>query len=521
MIERTYAQSGDTYRSVRERAGTTSPPSQAQVFHDFERRQTVLNAAGESVSKREDQLIEDLFPTDMGICWYRPENCPPRSHSGPWYSFTFGAINDAALFVTRNNKPFVDAVQTSDESATLLYSIFEGCSIDKLMVASALERSLRFARVDVDPHLKSLKAISTAATMFRHFPYASVDVRILQRGLYNASWIRSCVGPQENQAVLNPLDDPSFALFEGLDGRIYTPAAARVLLSGASRTESIPLEPNLAEEETHEPLPSLDGLHGTPVALLPYAPSKPQAFACLAMFESGQHDIDPGQLIDVMAMSSGDSIYVSAALLTDPYDETLPGDIRGVMGNIGRPGITFLVPPKDPLIKQVSIDEWPLIERHEFDGCLSDHFQNTSLHLSFTTAETPINIGFSGGQDLEACILETLFSVYECGRWIADLNVSNLTTAKRLSRLCRCTTQHTAGSWRSNMTCIDSWLGLVDAPEDKVSLVRAHGNWQARLAASSISLALGYSTILLPNDVCWQCFDRETGVYKTHIIAIG
>ncbi|KAI4265371.1 MAG: hypothetical protein L6R38_009471 [Xanthoria sp. 2 TBL-2021] len=511
MIERTYAQSGDTYRSVGERAGTTSPPSQAQVFQDFERRQTVLNAAGESVSKREDQLIEDLFPADMGICWYLGHGAP-HSHSGPWYSFAFGAINDAALFVTRN-KSFV---QTSDESATLLYSIFEGYSIDKLMVASALERSLRFARVDVDPHLKSLKAISTAATMFRHFPYASVDVRILQRGLYNASWIRSCIGPQVYQAFLRPLDGPSFSWFDALDEPQTTLNEQRRIPSAAR----VP-EPNLAAEEIYEPLPSLDRLHGTPVALLPYALSKPQAFACLAMFESGQHDIDPGQLIDVMAMSSGDSIYVSAALLTDPYDETLPGDIRGVMGNIGRPGITFLVPPKDPLIKQVSIDEWPLIERDEFDGCLSDHFQNTSLHLSFTTAETPINIGFSGGQDLEACILETLFSVYECGRWIADLNVSNLTTAKRLSRLCRCTTQHTAGSWHSNMTCIDSWLGLVDAPEDKVSLVRAHGNWQARLAASSISLALGYQTILLPNDVCWQCFDNFSRTYNTQIIAIG
>ena len=74
-------------------------------------------------------------------------------------------------------------------------------------------------------------------------------------------------------------------------------------------------------------------------------------------------------------MSSGDSTYVSAALLTDPYDKIPPGDIRGFMGNVGRPGVTFLIPPKDPLIKKVSIDEWALIEHDAFDGCLSDHFK--------------------------------------------------------------------------------------------------------------------------------------------------
>lgn len=197
------------------------------------------------------------------------------------------------------------------------------------------------------------------------------------------------------------------------------------------------------------------------------------------------------------------------------------------MGNIGRPGITVLVPPRDPLIKKVSIDEWPLIERHEFDGCLSDRFQNTSLHLSFTTAKTPLNIGFSGGQDLKACIQETLFSVYESGRWIADLNTSNLNeadpsfTATRLTRLQRCTTQHPAGSSPPKMSSIDSWLSLVDAPEDRVSLVRACGNWQARLGALSISLALGYDTILLPDNVCWQCFDEQTRWFNGHFIAIG
>ncbi|KAI4273606.1 MAG: hypothetical protein LQ337_004513 [Flavoplaca oasis] len=122
-------------------------------------------------------------------------------------------MGDAELFIIEELKPFVDVVQTPDESATILYSLFESSSIDKHIVAHELECKLRFAPVDVDPHLKSLKAISTAAMLFRHFPYASVDVRILQRGVYNSSWIRNCTAPQEHHAVLKPLHGASGGSF--------------------------------------------------------------------------------------------------------------------------------------------------------------------------------------------------------------------------------------------------------------------------------------------------------------------
>ena len=453
-IDGHYASTGDLYRSAKTNSVT--------ALRDYERREALLTVTGEYVSKREDQNIEDLFPADPGIYVSRWDGLPSSyPDSTQWYRFAFGAIEDTALFVNEKYMSDIDWLQTSERNATLLYSVFEDYQINKQMVAHILERNWRYAQVDVDPHLKSLKAISTAAMMFRHFPYASVDVRILQQELFNASWLR--------------------------------------MLKTAS--------------------------YETPQALVPYALSEAEAYACLAMFESGQHDINPGQLTDVMAMSSGNSIYVSAGLLADPYDKPRPGDIRGFIGNLGRPGISFLVPPKAPLTKSVSIDDWPLIERNEFDGHLSDHFQDTSIHLSFTTAESPLNIRFSGGQDFEACILETLFSVYEGGRWIADLNVSNVQTSTTIYRMARCVYGHPADIRpSSSITCIDSWLGLVDALEERVSLVRAHGNWQARLAASSICIALGYNTIILPDDVCWKCFDGKASAYLAYhgdVIAIG
>ena len=60
-----------------------------------------------------------------------------------------------------------------------------------------------------------------------------------------------------------------------------------------------------------------------------------------------------------------------------------------------------------------------------FDGHLQNNFRTTSLHLSFTTAESPLGDNFSGMQDDELYLLETLLSVHEGGDWVADLDILN------------------------------------------------------------------------------------------------
>ncbi|KAL9579554.1 MAG: hypothetical protein Q9212_005043 [Teloschistes hypoglaucus] len=436
---------------------------------EFAQRRILLEKAGENVSSCQDQLIGEITPRHA-IFWSNLDGSSPCST--PWYRFMYGDIDCAALFITKERDPnFVNVVMPAEANANEMYSLFENNKMDTLETVDQLDLYLRQAKVDVDPYIKSLKALSTAATMYAHFPHASVDVRILQQNLYNASWVRTCIS------------------------------------SSYSSMASYP--------------------KGSLQALRPYVLTDGQAFACLAMFESGQYDMDPDQLADVVAMCSGDSIFVRAALLADPHEGlgSLHGEIRGLMGNIGRPGITFLVPPQAPLLKEVSLDEWPLIEHNEFDGCLLDNFQNTSLHLSFTTAEVPLNVGFSGGQDQVACILEAVFSVYDGGRWVADLNISNLDerTTTWLWRMPPCTSQHTETSHAPpKLTCIDSWLGLINAPAERVSLLRANRNWQARLAASSISLALGHETVILPDDVCWHCLHQHASSSRFEkIIAIG
>ena len=114
---------------------------------------------------------------------------------------------------------------------------------------------------------------------------------------------------------------------------------------------------------------------------------------------------------------------MAATLLCDPSEVTEPFEIRRVLGNVGRAGITMLIPPQSPCVRESKLESWNLINHADFDGTLEDCFKNTTLHLSFTGEEIPISKGTYGGQDTEVFLLESLVSVYDQGQWIADLNV--------------------------------------------------------------------------------------------------
>lgn len=60
----------------------------------------------------------------------------------------------------------------------------------------------------------------------------------------------------------------------------------------------------------------------TPAFLLPYKLDRASAFACIAMFDSGLYDSDRDEQDNAMAMSSGDSICASVALLCGPSEDS-------------------------------------------------------------------------------------------------------------------------------------------------------------------------------------------------------
>ena len=230
-------------------------------------------------------------------------------------------------------------------------------------------------------------------------------------------------------------------------------------------------------------------------------------FACIAMFESGTYDIDPETLDHVFAMSSGNSLFVAGPLLNDPSEWSKEIQVERVVGNIGRAGIAMLIPPQDPRIRKRQLENWELVSHAPFDGQCADSFQNTTHHLSFTQYTMPCNIGTHGAQDTEAFFIESLISVHDREKWVADLDVLGMF---RNPKFGKCDDHwegcvHTPGMLpQEELLTIDNWEELLDRERVPV-VVRAHRNPMARLATAVVSVKQGYRTILVTEQVCWPC----------------
>ncbi|KAL8791134.1 MAG: hypothetical protein Q9195_006031 [Heterodermia aff. obscurata] len=433
---------------------------------NFQQRQTTCNAMGEDVHLREDQVIEDYRSEELGVFWTTYSH-PPLPSESCWYRQVYGS-RSAALFVLESRLEEHIRVMKRISIPRLL-GLFDTDLVDPDKLATLLVSSL-----DRNGHTKrvaSLRAVSTAASIYSGLSNATIDVRVLQQDLSTMRWMAQARYPPS-----------SFGLF------------------------------------------------------LPATLDLPSIFSCICFFESGRFDIEISALQNVMAMSTGDNIWVAYPLLHDPYstfrkfNADLTYDARrrvmdpGVIaftGNVGRPGISFLVPPKEPMIRSSCIYDFRQIVHEPFDGYVGNSFHDTSLHLSFTSATSSISAYFEGLKDSELEVVETALSVYERDKWVADLDVLNSmkkpwqgTTIPPCSE-CR---QKINREQEHNrfvgenengpaVTAIVNWTELLNPPETTFSIVKAFGNWEARLAAYVISVASGYRVNVLPDIWCWDCIN--------------
>ena len=231
------------------------------------------------------------------------------------------------------------------------------------------------------------------------------------------------------------------------------------------------------------------------------------AFACIAMCETGVLDLKPDEMMSVMAISSGNSLYIASDLLQDPAQPARGSSVKRVLGNIGRAGLAILVLPQEPKLPVGNPDSWRLINHAAFDGKLEDCFASTSLHLGFSGYEFALANDSHGGRFTEAFFIEAVVSVHDRGEWVADLDVLGNLDDPLLhilpTKAC-CKEKQSLTKPGFYLTSIDQWAELLDQ-RGHCAIVRAHQNWQARLAASFISVKLGYQTLVFPGDPCWKC----------------
>lgn len=247
-----------------------------------------------------------------------------------------------------------------------------------------------------------------------------------------------------------------------------------------------------------------------------------RSLSCIAAFESGDLNIHPKDLKDVMAISAGSSLYITQFLWSDPLSPSPSNIIRRSIGNVGKRGIAFLISPKDPSIKEPGYDSWQSVQHNEFDGKLEDNFPETSLHLSFTGYELALNIGQHGLRDKEVYYLQAVVQAYERGVWVADLDVLDaINNSVNLYTPRKC--HHTPGEARNikfrPVTSIDCWAELLDPPEN-LSIVRAKGNWLARLATAVVAIQKGRTVLLASGEVCWACVPCGSNCYTSSLTII-
>jgi hypothetical protein len=111
-----------------------------------------------------------------------------------------------------------------------------------------------------------------------------------------------------------------------------------------------------------------------------------------------------------------------------------------------------------------------------------NNFQGTSLHLSFTNWRRPFDVEGRGTIDESVFYVESVVSVHDRGKWVADIDLFAISPLyfESLAPDCCC-----EGKGDGEITSIDSWEEVLDLPEN-VGVVRAHGNWPARLAVLAV-----------------------------------
>jgi len=170
-----------------------------------------------------------------------------------------------------------------------------------------------------------------------------------------------------------------------------------------------------------------------------------------------------------------------------------------------------------------------LVQHHAFDGIRRDNLAGTSLHLSFTDWKMPLDWEMTGEIDQEIFLLESVVSVQQASRWIADIDVTRIEKERPFVFESNCDgwcgTDGSDGKRQhgelGDAVSMSSWDELLDPPpRQTVSVLHARDNWVARLAAVSILCQKehGHCIAILPaTGLCWRCFANTFSDPEPHI----
>lgn len=240
--------------------------------------------------------------------------------------------------------------------------------------------------------------------------------------------------------------------------------------------------------------------------------SRAAAVACICMFESGELNLKPEGLDHILAVSCSNNIYASEILFSDPFEDSPAHAFRHVVGNVGKPVVVLLFSPRNTTVRKPDLENWDMVNHAPFDGRFEDNFASTSLHLSLTGYEQPVNTDDHGGRDSVVHFVEVVVSAHDRGVWHADLDLLRLATGD-WTRILPADCQHTEEqiahtSLLASCTSIDNWYEVLDRPRN-TAIVRSHRNWIARLALAAVSSPKHQQLIIASDKPCCACLHER------------
>lgn len=133
------------------------------------------------------------------------------------------------------------------------------------------------------------------------------------------------------------------------------------------------------------------------------------------------------------------------------------------------------------------------------------------MHLSFTSWEAPLDWDNTGEIDQQIFLAESVISVQDNGKWVADLEVLSLEEngIEILRFPCGCEEGQRPSV--PDIAALDSWGELLDPPSS-TAVVRASGNWVARFATVVVLVQkeLGHTLVITEDEnVCWRCLIED------------
>ncbi|KAJ5627388.1 hypothetical protein N7528_004815 [Penicillium herquei] len=394
------------------------------------------------------------------------------THQNVFFNFAFGDYSLAAVYTRETSEsPSRNQEFSSPVPLSMVQNLL---NMDLLRLDIMSECLLRHFGFDQLAHGNALLALGRVVHYYNcHLPQATVSMGVIKNPLNSWKWTAS---------VINELDSLS-------------------------------------------PLAEQQGRAGKlPVSIYPSLLPRESAFAAILQFESGHIDVDIPDLAPVLAISSGNSLFIAEDLLHDPIPspDTLPCAISHVTGNVGKAGIALLVSPSEVKVREHDIERWRFVNHNPFSGQLTGGtFEGTSLHLSFTGWEGPVSLHSSSYREMEAYFVEAIVSINDSGEWVGDLDILKGLKYLKKARTGLCSHDRRFEAAAVKMVSIDCWEEILDPPDGflvlrstpSISHEQGYWQWMVRLAAVCIASSRKYECICLPVDMdfCWTCVIGNLG----------